>query len=453
MGFGTNFWSFIVAILILVSIHEWGHYWVAKRCGVHIERFSIGFGKPLFSWTNEVGTVFCIAMIPLGGFVKMRGEYAITTEKEVIEQPSGSFAACNVWQRMAIVVAGPLVNLLFALVVFVVLSFGAHKVVAPQAQMPLDHTLSATLGLKTGDTIMSINGVSVRNWGEVNAGLAHALFDQTAVDLTWSDAEGASHHAVLDTIGMSLDDPSSMAKIGLKPQDAPPKFGTILPNSVAEKAGFREGDLITHLNGQMVSSATELVDGIHKSPEKYVAITVSRDSKPMVIDVKPALVEQKITVNGTDTIAKEGRIGAGIEGYKWISERRGFFEAVRLGAKTTWDSTVMTFQGMYKIATGQLSLKNIGGPVSMAKMTGESTAAGMGGFIAVLAMLSVSLGALNLLPIPMLDGGHLVYYVLEVLTGKPVSENVLAIGQRIGLAFMFCLMAVAFYNDVFKMLG
>ena len=184
----TSLWSFIAAILVLVTIHEWGHYWVAKRCGVEIEKFSIGFGQPLISWKNKAGTTFCLAMIPLGGYVKMRGEYAITTAEDRAVQPKGSFAACSVWQRMAIVVAGPLVNLMFALLIFMVFSYGTQQAIAPVAQAPVASSLASQLGMQTGDTVTSINQAPVSSWGDVSSGVSRALFDQKTIDVTWRSA-------------------------------------------------------------------------------------------------------------------------------------------------------------------------------------------------------------------------------------------------------------------------
>ena len=449
----TSLWSFIAAILVLVTIHEWGHYWVAKRCGVEIEKFSIGFGQPLISWKNKAGTTFCLAMIPLGGYVKMRGEYAITTAEDRAVQPKGSFAACSVWQRMAIVVAGPLVNLMFALLIFMVFSYGTQQAIAPVAQAPVASSLASQLGMQTGDTVTSINQAPVSSWGDVSSGVSRALFDQKTIDVTWRSVNGVNHQGQLNTAGLSIEDPTWMDQIGLMPQETQPRFGRIVPNGAADAAGLLEGDEVIAINGQVIHGSAALREAITKSPEKYMALTVKRGEKSMVIDVKPALVEQKTKVNGVETVQKIGRLGVGITGFNMIDVHHNAWDAVKIGSKATWDATLMTFQGMFKILTGQMSLKNIGGPVSIAQMAGDSSSAGWGSFIGFLAMLSVSLGALNLLPIPMLDGGHLVYYVIEVLTGKPVSEKVLAVGQRIGFAFLLCLMGIAFYNDALKLLG
>ncbi|TDR31683.1 RIP metalloprotease RseP [Hydromonas duriensis] len=449
----NSLWSFIVAILVLVTIHEWGHYWVAKKCGVDIEKFSIGFGKPLFTWKNKEGTEFCLAMIPLGGYVKMRGEYAITTAEEQAAQPKGSFAACNVWQRMAIVVAGPLVNLLFAFLIFTVFSYGTQHVIAPVAQAPVTQTLAAPLGIQTGDVITEINQKPVVSWNDVNVAVSRSVFNQTAIDLTWRGVDGVVHQGTLNTAGISIEDPAWLDAIGLYPEETQPRLGRVMPHSVAEAAGLQDGDEVTHIDGVAIYGATALREAITQNPNKYIALTVNRNGKSLNIDVKPAAVETKVKANGTEEVKTIGRIGVAISGFNSIQIHQGMLTALEKGVKATWDSTVMTFQGMFKMLTGQLSLKNIGGPVSIAQMAGESSTAGWVTFVGFLAMLSVSLGALNLLPIPMLDGGHLVYYVIEVFTGKPVSEKILAVGQRVGLTFLLCLMGIAFYNDALKLFG
>ena len=392
-------------------------------------------------------------MIPLGGYVKMRGEYAITTAEDRAVQAKGSFAACSVWQRMAIVVAGPLVNLLFALLIFIVFSYGTQKTIAPVAQAPVSSSLASQLGIQTGDTVTAINQTPVTNWGDVSSGVSRALFDQKPIDLTWRSANGASHQGQLNSVGVSIEDPTWMDQIGLMPQELQPRFGRVVPNSAADAAGLLEGDEVLAVDGQAIHGATALREAITKSPEKYLALTIKRGDATKVVDVKPALVEQKTKVNGVETTQKIGRMGVAITGFSMVEIHRNAWDAIKIGSKATWDATLMTFQGMFKILTGQMSLKNIGGPVSIAQMAGESSSAGLTSFVGFLAMLSVSLGALNLLPIPMLDGGHLVYYVIEVLTGKPVSEKVLAVGQRIGFAFLLCLMGIAFYNDALKLLG
>ena len=452
----TNTWAFIVAILVLVTIHEWGHYWVAKRCGVRIEKFSIGFGKPLFSWTNKEGTVFCIAMIPLGGYVKMAGEYSIVTDENAEPQNTeGTFPSKSVWQRMAIVVAGPAVNLIFAALVFAGLSYGERQVVLPHAQAPAPQSLAANLGIQTGDVLTQINGRAVADWSDVSRAELESVFNHNNIELSWVNAAGEAKSGQIDVSGLSIEQADWSEKIGLSPQLMPMRVGAIADDKgAAALAGLQVGDVIVALNGQSIESLESrqsAIKLIQASAGQALTFDVLRNEQPLKLTVTPRAQEVSTKENGRAVTQTLGKIGVAFFQTQTKQTQVGVLDAAKDGVDQAVFSTRITAQGLYQMATGQLSLKNIGGPVSIAQVMGEGAKSGIRDFVKVLAWLSVSLGVLNLLPIPTLDGGHLMYYVIEVFKGKPVSPNVLAVGQAAGMAFLLMFMGIAFYNDFMRL--
>ena len=443
-----NLLSFLVAILVLVTIHEWGHYWMAKRCGVAIEKFSIGFGKPLFTWKNAEGTEFCLAMIPLGGYVKMRGEYTIATSEAQTEAEKGSFAACSVWQRMAIVAAGPGVNLLFAAIVFAGLQYGTAQMPAAVLAAPSANSALASVGIKDGDTLLAINQTSIENYPQAQRAVIKILLDQEPMQLQWRDAQGMIHTSdALNLNGISLDQVDWEKRLGLALYQKTARIGQVLPNSIAEKAGIQANDELVGINGTP-ASGNQILDTIHTSPNKSVRLMVRRDNQVSTLELVPQAESLPVVQAGQEPMVI-GRIGVQVAAnFQIVSEQRGFLRAAYLGVDTTVEQIGLNLKGLYKVFTGHLSVKNIGGPVTIAKHAGNSAQNGYTQFLGFLAILSVSLGTLNLLPIPVLDGGHLVYYAAEVVRGKPLPEKMLVIGQKIGLILLLMLMGTALLNDM-----
>ena len=440
--------SFLVAILVLVTIHEWGHYWVARRCGVAIEKFSIGFGKTIFSWKNREGTEFCLAMIPLGGYVKMRGEYAIATSEAQTQAEKGSFAACSVWQRMAIVAAGPVVNLLFAALVFAGLQYGSAQMPAAVLAAPPANSALASVGIKDGDTLLAVNQTPIQNYPQAQRTVIKSLLGQESIQLQWRDAQGQTHtSAALNLNNISLDQVDWQERLGMVLYQKTARIEQVIPNSVAEKAGIKTNDELIGINGAS-ASGNHILDVIHASPNKPVLLSVSRQNEHFSLEVVPQAETLPIVQAGQEPIVI-GRIGVQVAGnYQMVSEERGFLRAAYLGVDTTIEQVGLNLKGLYKVLTGHLSVKNIGGPVTIAKQAGNSAHAGFTQFLGFLAVLSVSLGTLNLLPIPVLDGGHLVYYAAELLRGKPLPEKILIIGQKIGLILLLMFMGIALLNDM-----
>ncbi len=442
------FLSFLVAILVLVTIHEWGHYWVAKRCGVAIEKFSIGFGKPLFTWKNAEGTEFCLAMIPLGGYVKMRGEYTIATSEAQTEAEKGSFAACSVWQRMAIVAAGPVVNLLFAAIVFAGLQYGTAQMPAAVLAAPSANSALASVGIKDGDTLLAINQTSIENYPQAQRVVIKALLGQETMRLQWRDAQGNIHTSdALNLDSISLDQVNWQERLGMALYQKTARIAQVVPNSAAEKAGIKANDELVGINGAL-ASGNQILDTIHASPNKPVRLMVRRDNQVSTLELVPQAETLPVVQAGQEPIVI-GRIGVQVAAnFQMVSEQRGFLRAAYLGVDTTVEQIGLNLKGLYKVLTGHLSVKNIGGPVTIAKHAGNSAQNGFTQFLGFLAILSVSLGTLNLLPIPVLDGGHLVYYAAEVVRGKPLPEKMLVIGQKIGLILLLILMGTALLNDM-----
>lgn len=439
--------SFLVAILVLVTIHEWGHYWVAKRSGVAIEKFSVGFGKPLFSWKNSEGTEFCIAAIPLGGYVKMRGEYSIATKESQSQAVEGSFASRSVWQRMAIVAARPLVNLLFAAVVFSVLQYGTAKMPAPVLALPNTQSVLAQTGIKDGDTALEINQHAVKNYGDVQSAIIKALLDQERITLKWRDASGNEHiSSPLSLEKVSLDQQNWQEQVGLALYQKNAPVGQVVANSPAALAGLKAGDVLIGING-IHTSGNQILNTIQNNPDRAVTLMVQRQNETFSVEVTPKAETLPVNQPGQEPMTV-GRIGIQVASdIPMVTEKRGVFKAIYLGVSTTLEQMALNVKGLYKILTGHLSVKNIGGPVTIAKQAGNSAHGGFTQFLGFLAVLSVSLGTLNLLPIPVLDGGHLVYYATEAIRGRPLPEKILVVGQKIGFLLLLLLMGIALFND------
>ena len=442
-----EFFSFLVAILVLVTIHEWGHYWVAKRAGVAIEKFSVGFGKPLYTWKNREGTEFCIASIPLGGYVKMRGEYSIATKESQSQAVAGSFASRSVWQRMAIVAAGPLVNLIFAAVVFAGLQYGTAKMPAPVLASPNTQSVLAQTGIKDGDTVLQINQEPVKNYADVQTTVIKTLLDQGSITLKWRDTAGNEHtSSPLSLAQISLDQQNWQEQVGLALYQKNAPIGLVVAGSPAEQAGLKVGDVLIGVN-DVRASGNQILNTIHASPNRVVTLMVQRQNETFSAEITPKAETLPVNQPGQAPITV-GRVGIQVAAdVPMVTEHRGFFKAIYLGVNTTIEQMGLNLKGLYKILTGHLSVKNIGGPVTIAKHAGNSAHGGFTQFLGFLAVLSVSLGTLNLLPIPVLDGGHLVYYAAEAVRGRPLPEQFLVVGQKIGFLLLLLLMGIALFND------
>ena len=447
--------AFLVAIGILVAVHEFGHYWVAKKLGFKVLRFSIGFGKPLLM---RVGrdvdrTEYCVAAIPLGGYVKLLDE----REGEVLPaELHRSFTRRPVWHRIAVLLAGPAMNLLFASVLYAVLAMVGSQVVKPVVGQVRVGSPAAVAGLQRGDAIVRVGDRNVDDVEDLQIALIRRFSGDGEVPLTLRRAGGEKSVVLRVTedrvamtepgrlmpgLGFELATWSAKTMI----QDAP-------PDSAGGRAGLRPGDRVLSVDGQPVVNMMDFQSMVSSAPDRDISIEVERGGSRMRIVAAVARVtEQGRAVGRLGVMLSEGtRVWpAGL----LAMHRSGPVDAMILGAQKTWDMSSLTVQMLWRIVTGQVSAKNISGPISIAEFAGISAYLGLTAFISFLAIISVSLGVLNLMPVPLLDGGQIVYQLVEAVKGSPLSERAQNFGQQVGIALLVVLMSLAFYNDISRHLN
>jgi regulator of sigma E protease len=445
--------SFVVALGVLIVVHELGHYLVARWCGVKVLRFSVGFGRPLVA--RRVGadqTEWVVAAVPLGGYVKM------VDEREGEVAPADLPRAFNrqgVWRRIAIVAAGPIANFLLAIVLYWWLFMAGVPEAKPILAAPDPGTVAARAGVAGGDTIRAINDAPVAGWQDVRWRLLQLALDRQSARLEIVDARGASDWRTLDLARVTAEELEGdlLAKLGLRlyRPDLPPVIGKVVPGSVADRAGLVAGDRVVAVDGARVASWEALVAKVRASPGRALALEIDRAGRQVRVAVTPEAAAQ-----GAETI---GRIGAAphvdpesLKDY-FLDVRYGPREAATRAVARTWEMSVFSLRMLGKMIVGEISWRNLSGPVTIADYAGQSASLGLAPYLAFLALISISLGVLNLLPIPLLDGGHLMYYAIELLKGSPVSERVMELGQRAGLAVLLFLMAFAFYNDIHRLIS
>jgi|TARA_R110000796_G_scaffold248117_3_gene374431 regulator of sigma E protease len=441
----------VVALGLLVTIHEYGHFWVARRCGVKVLRFSIGFGSALYRWHDKRGTEFVIAAIPLGGYVKMLDEREAPVDEAELGQ---AFNRKDVKQRIAIVAAGPIANFLLAIVAFWLVAVIGITTLAPVLGPVEEGSIAERAGLVEGLEVVEVNGVETRSWHDVNLQLIRRLGETGQMQVMAIDGPGAtpqSYTLVLNDWLRGADQPDPIAALGLTTwrPEVPPLLGEISPGGAAEASGLRSGDLIVSIEGEPVESwLSQVVPAIQGSPGEPLAVGIERDGQPMTLTVTPQARDQ----NGVTS----GFIGAGVAPFEWPEHMVRSIDynplvAIPVAAAKTWDMTVLTLDSLKKMLTGLVSAKNLSGPITIAKVAGASAKSGPESFLNFIAYLSISLGVLNLLPIPVLDGGHLVYYTAEWIRGKPLSERIQAWGLQIGLTLIVGVMLFAIYNDISRL--
>ncbi|AZR94196.1 RIP metalloprotease RseP [Bordetella trematum] len=436
--------AFVIALGTLITFHELGHYWVARLCGVRVLRFSVGFGRVLLRRRDRHGTEWAVSAIPLGGYVKMQDEPpAGATPAQVAE----SFNAKSVWQRFAIVAAGPVFNLILAVVLYAGLGMAGTEVPAPVLGQPAAGTPAQQAGVRAGDIIEDIDGRPVLSWTEARWRLFERLSSDQPVSLTLKDADGARRDLTLALpAGLRLDpsqaDPVQV--IGLRLQQARPVVRKVIEGGVGEAAGLQPGDLILSAAGREVPNADALVQAIQQHAGEPLALVLSRDGTPINLTLTP----RAETVDGR----RIGRVGVEIGGQvPMVVERFGPVDSLWRGVERTWDTAWLSLRMMGRMVMGEVSLRNISGPVTIADYAGQTARIGLEAYIAYLALISISLGVLNLLPIPMLDGGHLLYYLVEIVRGRPLSDRWVDIGQRAGIGLLACLMGLALFNDLTRL--
>ena len=434
---------------ILVTLHEYGHFWVARRCGVKVLRFSVGFGKPMFSWYDKHGTEFAVAAIPLGGYVKMLDEREGPVPEELRDQ---AFTSKPPSQRIAIAAAGPVANFLFAIFAYWLLSVVGVTHVAPIVGQIADESVAERVGLQEGMEIHAVDGHRVSSWRDVNMRILERTGEHGLISMEVSeDGARGTVSGELSGWGLSDDTPNPLAEFGITPwrPAVPPVLGQISDGGRAQAAGLQPGDRIVAVDGEPISSWFELVEFIRNAPEQTLQVTIERNGAEQSVSVTP---EAKTQESGESI----GFVGAGVEAISWPEEvlrdvSYGPFAAVPVALSETWADTRLTLVAIKKMVTGLLSPTNLSGPITIARVAEASVSSGFEDFVRFLAYLSVSLGILNLLPVPVLDGGHIVYYTIEALRGKPLSEQAQAFGLRIGMAMILTLMVFALYNDLMRL--
>lgn len=445
--------AFALALGTLIIAHELGHYLVARAVGVKVLRFSLGFGRPL--WLRRFGrdqTEFAIGAFPLGGYVKMLDEREGAVAPEELPR---AFNRQSVAKRFLVVLAGPVANLLLAVVLYWLLFIQGTEELRPMLAAPPVATPAAAAAVADGETVLRVAGKPVATWQEMRWELLQAALDRPTVELEVINRRGEIALRRIDTSGLSASelDADFAQRLGLqlfRPQ-LKPIVGRVQPDSVAAEAGLRSGDRFLAVNGHAVAGWLEVAAAIRASPGKPLQCEVQRGEARLTLHLVPTAVN--------DGGKQIGRIGIVVQDDPaWRAE---MLTTVRYPAGTalakavtqTWDTSLFTLRMMGRMLSGDLSWKNLSGPVTIADYAGQSARLGWMHYLKFLALISISLGVLNLLPVPVLDGGHLLYYMVEVIKGGPLSERVMEIGQQIGLFLLILLMAFAFYNDINRLVS
>jgi len=442
--------AFLVAIGILVAVHEFGHYWVAKRLGFKVLRFSIGFGKPLLLWTarDPDHTEYCVAAIPLGGYVKLLDE----REGEVTPaELHRSFTRRPVWQRIAVLLAGPTMNLIFAAVLYAVLAMVGSEVVEPMVGQVRADSPAAVAGLERGDLIVRVGDEPVTDIEELQIALIRRFSADGVLPLV-IDRHGTRKSLTLrvtqDRLG--LTEPGRLLPglgFDLATWNSKTTVEEAPLDSAGGRAGLRAGDEIIAADGQPMANSVDFQSVVSAAPGRDISIEVERNGARLrIVAAVARVMDEGRPIGRLGIMLKEGKRvwPPGLVGMR----RAGPLDAIRIGALKTWEMSSLTVQMLWRIVTGQVSAKNISGPISIAEFAGISAYLGVTAFLGFLAIISVSLGVLNLMPVPLLDGGQIVYQVVEAVKGSPLSERAQNFGQQVGIALLVVLMSLAFYNDI-----
>jgi regulator of sigma E protease len=444
--------SFIVALGVLIVVHEYGHYLAARLCNVKVLRFSVGFGKALF--VRKIGkdqTEWVVAAVPFGGYVKM------LDEREGPVPPADAARAFNrqgVWRRVLIVVAGPAFNFLFAIAVYAGLYMYGLPEARPVLGAPAAGSLAAAAGLRAGDRVRAVDGEALETWQDFRWRVLQAALQRQPVRIEIVDARGHIETLRIDLSGYPASevDGDPFERIGLRLYRPPldPVLGQLVGGGPAERAGLAAGDRVLRADGAAVATWDDLVARIRARPAAPLRLEVERDGARRVIEVVPDAV-----ASGDARIGRIGaapRVPAGHGESMMIRVQHGPLDSLSRAAAKTLDISVFSLKMLGRMLAGELSWKHLSGPVTIADFAGQSAQMGLVSYLLFLALISISLGVLNLLPIPLLDGGHLMYYAIEIVKGRPVSERVMELGQRVGLALLLVMMAFAFYNDLNRLL-
>jgi regulator of sigma E protease len=452
MNFLFTLAAFAVTLGIMIVVHEYGHFQVARWCGVKVLRFCVGFGKPLI--TKRFGadqTEWVLAAFPLGGYVKMLDEQEGPVAPHELHR---AYNRLSVYRRCAIVVAGPAANLAMAVVIYWILFMLGVQGVKPMLGEALPATPAAHAAFQRGDVITKIGGEPVATWQDARWTLLQQVMEKPTLDIEVETQSHAVTVRTLDVSSITSDDLENdfLEKLGLVhfQADIAAKIGALQPEGAATKAGLKVGDEIMAVNRQDVRRWEDWVQWVRQSPQKALSVKIQRGSEQLVIEITPGAVGE----NGK-TI---GRVGASplvdreMLRTLLIEVRYPPHKAFAKALSKTWETSVFSLKMLFRMVAGQVSWKNISGPITIADYAGQSAHMGGVAYLGFLALISISLGVLNLLPVPLLDGGHLLYYMAEIIKGSPVSEKTMEVGQQIGIAILMTLMLFAFYNDINRLI-
>ncbi len=451
IDFLWNLASFVIALGILVTVHEYGHFWVARKNGVKVERFSVGFGRAIWRKTGKDGTEYVLAMIPLGGYVKMLDERVDDVQPEDKDK---TFNVKSVYQRIAIVAAGPMANFVFALFAFYLMFLIGVPSVKPVIGHIAPNSIASHASLVEGSEIISVSGKTTRDWQDVNLALIAEIGSENIEFKTKSRDSLYVATFVLDTSDwhFSPEKTSALTSLGITPfrPKVHNELAAVAEDSPAAIAGLLVGDELIAVGSTQTADWLSFSKEIKLFPAQEVLITVNREGKVLTLPITPKRIEQ----SGRSV----GYIGVAPKADAWpksllIELSYGPVEAITESAQRTWDLTSLTFSMIGKLITGDVSVKNLSGPIGIAQGAGSSAGHGFVYFLGFLALISINLGIINLLPLPVLDGGHLLYYLIELLTGKEVPEKVQEAGFKFGALALLMLMAIGLFNDFSRVLG
>jgi regulator of sigma E protease len=445
--------AFLAALTLLIFVHEMGHFLVARACGVKVLRFSIGFGRPLICWVDrKTGTEWVIAAIPLGGYVRMLDEGDQEHERPIAaaDLPQ-AFSRKPLAARSAIVAAGPVANFLLAILLYAVLAWGGSEQPVAVIDAPPSASAAEAVGLKAQDRIVAIDGRELQSWNQLRLRMIDAVVGSDPVRLEVMRG-GQLQRVQLPTSGLQpgAAERDFMRELGLMLAPGEVRVGKVMAGEPAEVAGLLAGDRVLRIDGEPVRRARDLIERVQARPGQPIPLLVERGRDEITLSVTPAARPLGDPSEGR----RIGRIGASLQDRLQTElVRHGPIDGLLQGASQTWEMTVLSLKMMGRMLTGDISFRNLSGPVTIADLAGDTARAGWVAYVGFLALISVSLGVLNLLPIPVLDGGHLVYHALEAVRGRPLSEPFMLLTQRIGMSLVVLLMGVALFNDFVRLIG
>ncbi|CAG2143956.1 RIP metalloprotease RseP [Cupriavidus numazuensis] len=453
--------AFVVALCVLIFVHEMGHYLAARACGVKVLRFSIGFGRPLLRWISKGRdhTEWTVAAIPLGGYVKMLDERERDPEHDAPIDPAElprAFNRQSVGKRFIIVAAGPLANFALAIVLYFGLFTGGMREPAPILATPAAGTMAAEAGVREGDRVLSLqaNGreEAVRSWNELRMAVFAEGFGDARAVLRVRGSDGSERDLTLARLPSTGSNPEQdpLATLGLSLKGGPVTITEVMAGSAAERAGLKAGDRVVAWQGKPLTQAAELIKAVRAQPGQRVALGIERNGQrldiPVTLDTTPP---REGEASGA---APAGKLGAALsQAVEMETVRYAPVQALGRAVGQVWNTSALSLKLLGKMLIGQASLQNLSGPLTVADYAGRAAHLGLQAFVSFLALVSVSLGVLNLLPIPVLDGGHLLYYCVEFLTGRPVPDHWQAMLQKVGIACILLLTSLALFNDVSRM--